>query len=72
MEESAARIDDRSSVDSLEVLRSQHQFLESRLAVLERQLSLTSKEQTERARLKKEKLAIKDRIQLLLSRPAAG
>ena len=72
MEESAARMDDLSSTDSVEVLRSQHQFLESRLAVLERQLSLTSKEQTERARLKKEKLAIKDRIQLLLSRPVAG
>jgi hypothetical protein len=69
MEDHAARTDDLSSLESLEVLRSQHQFLESRLAVLERQLSLTSKEQTERARLKKEKLAIKDRIQMLLSRP---
>jgi hypothetical protein len=72
MEEYAARMDDMSPAESLETLRSQHQFLESRLAVLDRQLSLTSKEQTERARLKKEKLAIKDRIQLLLSRSAAG
>jgi hypothetical protein len=42
------------------------------LASLESQLSLTIKEQTERARLKKEKLAIKDRIQLLLARVPLG
>jgi len=72
MEDNAARKDDIGSADDLEVLRSRHQYLESRLAALERQLSLTANEQAERARLKKEKLAIKDRIHLLLSRPVAG
>lgn len=60
-------MDDLSSVENLETLRNQHHFLETRLAALDRQLSLTTEEQTERVRLKKQKLAIKDRIQLLLS-----
>jgi hypothetical protein len=72
MEEYAARTDDRSSAEDLEALRNHHHDLESRLATLESQLSLTTKEQTERARLKKEKLAIKDRIQLLLARVPLG
>jgi hypothetical protein len=60
-------MDDLSSVANLETLRSQHLSLETRLAVLDRQLTLTAEEQTERVRLKKRKLAIKDRIQFLLS-----
>jgi hypothetical protein len=61
-------MDDLSSVENLETLRSQHHALESRLAALDRQLTLTVEDQTERVRLKKKKLAIKDRIQFLLSR----
>lgn len=60
-------MDELSSVENLETLRSQHHSLESRLAVLDRQLTLTVDEQTERVRLKKQKLAIKDRIQCLLA-----
>jgi uncharacterized protein YdcH (DUF465 family) len=48
--------------ESREKLESEHQALELRLAQLERHLSLTSEEQAERARLKKLKLAMKDRI----------
>jgi hypothetical protein len=64
-------MDDVSSVESLETLRSQHHSLESRLAALDRQLTLTVEEQTERVRLKKKKLAIKDRIQALLAQSPA-
>jgi len=60
-------MDELSSVENLETLRSQHHFLETRLAALDRQLTLTAEEQAERVRLKKKKLAIKDRIQSLLS-----
>lgn len=60
-------MDELSSVENLETLRSQHHSLESRLAALDRQLTLTVDEQTERVRLKKQKLAIKDRIQFLLA-----
>jgi len=63
-------MDDLSAVESIEALRSQHQSLEARLADLGRQLSLTSEEQAEYVRLKKRKLAIKDRIQFLLSQGA--
>ena len=72
MQENAGRRDDMGAVEDLEELRNQHEDLESRLAALDRHLSLTAREQADRARLKKEKLAIKDRIQLLLSRPPAG
>jgi len=72
MQENAIRSNDSGSVEDLEQLRNQHKDLEARLAALDRHLSLTAQEQAERARLKKEKLAIKDRIQLLLPRrPAA-
>ena len=72
MQENAIRRDDMGSIEELEALRNQHKDLEARLAVMDRHLSLTVQEQTERARLKKEKLAIKDRIQVMLSRrPAA-
>jgi len=48
--------------ESRSVLEAEHLALETRLAELERHLSLTSEEQIERARLKKLKLAMKDRI----------
>ena len=72
MQENASLRDDIGSVEDLEALRNQHKDLECKLAALDRHVSLTAREQAERARLKKEKLAIKDRIQLLLSRPPAG
>ena len=72
MQENATRRDDMGLVEDLEALRNQHKDLESRLAALDRHVSLTVTEQAERARLKKEKLAIKDRIQLLLARPPAA
>lgn len=50
-------------------LRQRHQELEKQLAALDRHLSLTTSEQTERARLKKEKLQVKDRILRLTARP---
>jgi uncharacterized protein YdcH (DUF465 family) len=50
----------------LDGLRRRHQELEKRLAVIERHPSLTPAEQEERARLKKEKLWVKDRIQILV------
>jgi hypothetical protein len=72
MQENATLSDDTGSVEDLETLRNQHKDLEARLAALDRHLSLTAKEQAEWARLKKEKLAVKDRIHCLLSRPPAG
>jgi len=51
----------------LEGLKQRHQDLEKRLAAIDRHLSLTTAEQTERARLKKEKLQVKDRIHVLTS-----
>lgn len=50
------------SGESREQLQNEHQALELRLAELDRHLSLTSAEQAERARLKKLKLDLKDRI----------
>ena len=52
----------------IDALRQRHKELEDALAAIEAHLSLTAKEQAERAKLKKEKLAIKDRIQLLLTK----
>lgn len=46
-------------------LKQRHTEIEKRLSELDRHLSLTSDEQIERARLKKEKLWSKDRITLL-------
>lgn len=51
--------------DDLDSLKIQHQELESQIAALEAHLSLSPREQAERARLKKEKLAIKDRMAAL-------
>jgi hypothetical protein len=52
----------------IDTLRQRHKELEEALATIDAHLSLTTKEQAERVQLKKEKLAIKDRIQLLLSK----
>jgi hypothetical protein len=57
------------ALEDLEGLRRRHDELKARLAVLDRHLSLTTAEQDERARLKKEKLLVKDRILLLTARP---
>jgi uncharacterized protein YdcH (DUF465 family) len=46
-------------------LEQRHEELERRLADLDRHLSLTTDEQVERIRLKKEKLRVKDRLQQL-------
>jgi hypothetical protein len=54
----------------IDALRQRHRELEEALAAIEAHCSLTSKEQAERVQLKKEKLAIKDKIQLLLSKSA--
>jgi len=51
----------------IDTLRQRHKELEDALATIDAHLSLTAKEQAERARLKKEKLAVKYRIQLLLT-----
>ncbi len=52
----------------IDTLRQRHKELEDALAIIEAHLSLTPREQTERTQLKKEKLAIKDKIQILLSK----
>jgi uncharacterized protein YdcH (DUF465 family) len=59
------RVDANSASVEVVELRERHGEIERRLAELERHLSLTSDEQIERARLKKEKLRTKDRIALL-------
>jgi uncharacterized protein YdcH (DUF465 family) len=46
-------------------LEQRHEELERRLAEIDRHVSLTADEQVERTRLKKEKLRVKDRLQLL-------
>jgi hypothetical protein len=51
----------------IDTLRQRHKELEEALAAIDAHLSLTAKEQAERAKLKKEKLAIKDRIAVLLA-----
>ena len=50
----------------IDALKERHRELEEALALIDAHLSLTTKEQFERAKLKKEKLAIKDRIQILM------
>jgi hypothetical protein len=59
------RVDVNSAAVEVTELRKRHGEIERRLTELERHLSLTSDEQLERARLKKEKLRTKDRIALL-------
>jgi uncharacterized protein YdcH (DUF465 family) len=53
-------------------LERKHEELERRLAALDRHVSLTSDEQIERVRLKKEKLWVKDRLVRLTERSATG
>jgi len=54
--------DKRQPSETLEQLQQEHRALEMRLAELDRHLTLTSEEQAERARLKKLKLVMKDKI----------
>ena len=54
----------------IDSLRQRHKELEDALAAIDAHLSLTTKEQAERVQLKKEKLVIKDKIQLLLAKSA--
>jgi uncharacterized protein YdcH (DUF465 family) len=49
----------------IDALRAEHDALEKRLAELDGHLSLTPAEQTERARIKKWKLKLKDEIAAL-------
>jgi hypothetical protein len=56
-------------MSELESLRQRHKELETEIAAIDAHLSLTAKEQAQRAMLKKEKLVVKDRIQILLARP---
>jgi hypothetical protein len=58
------------SMTEIDALKQRHRELEEALALIEAHLSLTTKEQADRAKLKKEKLAIKDRIQILLAQTA--
>lgn len=53
------------TTDDMDSLKTRHQELESQLAALDAQLSLSPREQAERSRLKKEKLAIKDRMAVI-------
>ena len=57
---------DEGTGAELNGLRQRHQELERRLAVLDRHLSLTAAEQGEWARLKKEKLHLKDRMEQIV------
>ncbi len=66
------RVDVNSATVEMVELRKRHGEIERRLAELERHLSLTSDEQIERARLKKEKLRTKDRIALLAADPSTA
>ena len=66
------RVDVNSASVEVVELRERHGEIERRLAELERHLSLTSDEQIERARLKKEKLRTKDRIALLTADSSTG
>jgi hypothetical protein len=58
-------LDAHTGSQELDGLKQRHQDLEKRLATLDRHLALTTAEQAERARLKKEKLLVKDRIVIL-------
>lgn len=60
--------DNLSTEEELLVLKEQHQRLESRIEAFDQHRWLSDKEQTERKRLQKLKLATKDRIVSLLDR----
>ena len=53
------------NIQAVEELRIRHTELKKQLDALNRHISLTPAEQLQSARLKKEKLAIKDRIAVL-------
>lgn len=55
-------------MEDIESLKRRHQELEAELVAIEAHVSLTPAEQVARARLKKEKLAIKDRM-LMITAP---
>ena len=59
------RVDTGSAAVEMIRLRERHGEIERRLAELDRHISLTSEEQIERSRLKKEKLFTKDRLTVL-------
>jgi uncharacterized protein YdcH (DUF465 family) len=59
------RVDVGSAAVEIVRLKEKHGEIERRLTELERHLSLTPDEQMERARLKKEKLRMKDRMLVL-------
>lgn len=54
-----------NQVTELTDLKARHGALERRLAEIDRHVALTSDEQVERSRLKKEKLLLKDRMAAL-------
>ncbi|HUQ04505.1 MAG TPA: YdcH family protein [Kofleriaceae bacterium] len=58
--------------EKVAALIEEHRRLDERLRILETQRFLTSAEQVEYARLKKEKLRAKDRIMLLRVMPTAS
>ncbi|HEY0706979.1 MAG TPA: YdcH family protein [Polyangia bacterium] len=64
-EASSNELDEMAEMDEL---TARHRDLERQIAALDRHLSLSSAEQIERTRLKKEKLRVKDRLQLLQAR----
>lgn len=62
---SAASQSGKAAVEQVEELRQQHHELKRQLESLNRHLSLTPEEQLQSARIKKEKLLLKDRIAAL-------
>ncbi|WP_168210949.1 DUF465 domain-containing protein [Persicimonas caeni] len=62
MSKSTARRDDLFEEASLEQLKSEHQNLEHRLRMLSRPRSKSPEELAEMQRIKKKKLAIKDKM----------
>ena len=76
MERFREGIDDGSASSDVETeilrLKVRHTEIEKRLSELDHHLSLTSDEQLERARLKKEKLWSKDRMTVLAQQVRAA
>jgi hypothetical protein len=61
------RRDELSKEELIEHLTREHRRMDERLQQLARQISMTADEQVEYARLKKQKLATKDRLARLAS-----
>lgn len=55
----------REKLELLSKIMAEHQSLKARVKELEEQISLTSAEQVEISQLKKRKLLMKDRMQIL-------